>query len=90
MQNVNTYSLCAKQLSIFHRDSSIHLRPTPSPNFYATKSFSKVGSYALRCAPNFMKLTPEFLMLLSFWCPHFGTPVSALESSSQLNALSDI
>ena len=57
------------ELGIFHRDSSIHLRLTPTPNFYATKSFSKVGRCALRRAPNFMKLTPEFKspLYLVFW-----------------------
>ena len=43
-------------LGVFHRDSSIHL---PMPNFYATKSFSKVVRHALCRAPNFMKSTPD-------------------------------
>ena len=34
--------------SFFYQDSSFHLRPTPMPNCYATKSFSKVGLYAVR------------------------------------------
>ena len=46
------------ELSVFFRDSSIRLRSTPTPNFYATKSFSKVGRCALPHAPNFMKSTP--------------------------------
>ena len=32
------------ELGVFQRDSSICLRPTPSPNFYTTKSFSKLGA----------------------------------------------
>ena len=47
------------ELSLFHRDCSIHLRPTPMPNFYTSKSFTKVGRHALRPAPKFMKLTPD-------------------------------
>ena len=34
------------ELGIFHRDSSIHLRPTPTPSFYSTKSFSKVQRWS--------------------------------------------
>ena len=40
-----------------HRDSSIHFSPMRTPNFYATKSFSKVGRCTLRYAPNFIKST---------------------------------
>ena len=47
------------RVGFFHRDSSFHLRPLPTPNFYATKSFSKVGHCALCRAPNFMKSTPK-------------------------------
>ena len=35
----------------------LDLCSTPTPNFYATKSFLKVGGCALRRAPKFMKLT---------------------------------
>ena len=37
------------ELGIFHRDSSIHLRPMPTPKFYATKKLLKI--WALRFAP---------------------------------------
>ena len=39
------------ELSVFFRDSSIRLRSRPTPNFYATKSFSKVGRCALPMRP---------------------------------------
>ena len=55
------------ELGIFRRDGSIHLRP--QPNFYATKSFSKVECCALRRAPNFMKSTPARELL---WGPLLG------------------
>ena len=49
-------------LGIFHRDSC--LCPTPTPKFYATKSFSKVGRYTLRYAPKFIKLTSVLYLLI--------------------------
>ena len=45
--------------SAYFSDSSIHLRPLPTPNFYATKSFSKGGCYAISRLPNFMKSIPS-------------------------------
>ena len=57
-------------MGIFHRDSSVYLCSTDTPNFNATKSFSKAGRYALRCAPNFMKSTPgpKDIFYLTFMC----------------------
>ena len=46
------------ELGIFHRDSAIHLGPTPMPNLYATKSLLKVERYVLQHMPTFMKSIP--------------------------------
>ena len=50
----------------FCKDNCIHLRLVTMPNFYATKSFSKVGRYTLRFVPSFMKLTPGKLVFLKW------------------------
>ena len=46
------------ELGIFLGDSSIHLRPRPTPNFYDTKSFSNDWHCTLRRAPSLVKSTP--------------------------------
>ena len=48
------------ELGVFH--SFIYLCPMPTPNFYTTKSFSKVECYALRLVPNLLKSTSPILV----------------------------
>ena len=52
--------ICALRPCKNHRDSSIHLRPTPTPNFL--RSFLLAQSWVQRFVPNFMKSTPDMLM----------------------------
>ena len=48
------------KLGVFHRDSSICLRSMPTPNFYTTKSFSKVGPMAQKLGVGHKALRRSF------------------------------
>ena len=56
--NGHSGSIITPSHGSIHRDSSIQLLPSPTPNFCTTKSLSKLGVTFYAVRPTFMKLTP--------------------------------